>query len=241
MTQGHILSPSAFRTLQRHLAEARQEIRNLKARLPGAKRHYGGHGRSRSTAIAVYNDAQETIPAYAIMRIAGSHDTHRYIVVGKPNSNFMALYIVNGSRPIPYPGTGYGRFLVGDDSFAARYALYNSANTPLGGESWSPVPDSWLLHKNGPGFVILGGADGTKVSVLQYIPQEILIKNTSGSSRAANTGPHEYEVWGGASGSESDSGFRVQCYNKMSVAFGDGKFGFAAVVNGQGYAVRIQA
>lgn len=196
----------------------------------------------QQNGIPFLNASGETAPAYAVMKItdqfAATPTTPFGLEIGKPDSDFMALYLVNGPDPVVDNQIGTGFFHMGD--MPEQHALYNNAITPLGGESWSPIPGSWLLHKNGPGFAILGGPDGTKVNVLQYIPQEILIKN-AGASRSANTGPHEYEVWGGTAGSESDSGFRVQAYNKMSEAFGSGKFGFAAIVNGQGYAIRIQA
>lgn len=192
--------------------------------------------------IPFVNASGETAPAYAVMKItdhfAATSTAPFMLEIGKPDTDFMALYLVNGPDPIANNAVGpAGFFYTGDGP--EQYALYNTAATPLGGESWSPKPASWLLHKNGPGFAILGGPDGTKVNVLQYIPQEIFIKNT-GASRSANTGPHEYEVWIGTAGSESDSGFRVQAYNRMSVSFGSGKFGFAAIVNGQGYAIRMQ-
>lgn len=191
--------------------------------------------------IPFVNASGETAPAFAIMKItdqfAATSTTPFGLEIGKPDNDFMALYLVNGPDPVADNdiGTGYLYMDGGPD----QWALYNNAITPLGGESWSPVPGSWLLHKNGPGFAILGGPDGTKVQVLQYIPQEILVKNNTGSPIAAGSSG-VFDVYGGTAGSESDSGFNVTAYNRSSVDFGTGKFGFVGIVNGQGYAVRHQ-
>lgn len=186
--------------------------------------------------IPFRNDAEEDVPAYAIMKITDSiaKDDHQpfALVIGKPDENWAGLYLVNGPRAIASGFYGTGYFYMGD--YPEQYALYNTALTPLPGESWSPVPDSWLLHKNGPGFFILGGADGTKVNVIQKIPGQILVKNDTGSPIGAG-GTGTVAVFGGPSGSESDSGFNIPIYNRSSVSWANGKYGFVEIVNGQAY------
>lgn len=233
-----VLSEKDYLTLKRHLREVEHENTNLKRRKAGRSPRHNGGARVAKPGVRFYNDSGGTIPAYGIMRITGS-DSNGFIKVSKPNTAFMAIYLVNGPDEVGYQAYSRGSFLMGDTaSMFDRMALYNTSATPLAGESWGVKNDSWLLHKHGPGFVILGGADGTKVSVLQYIPLEVLVKRTAGSLAADGSG--EFEVHGGASGSESDFGQRVTARNKMSVAFGDEKYGAVGLLNGQGYAVRFQ-
>jgi len=186
--------------------------------------------------IPFLNDSGETAPAYAVMKItddiAKAAGQPFSLVIDKADNNWSGLYLVNGPRAIADGGTGTGYFYTGD--YPDQLALYNSANTPAPGEQWSPVPDSWLLHKNGPGFFILGGADGTKVNIIQRIPGQILVKNDSGGAIAGG-GTGTVAVFGGAAGSESDSGFNVSVYNRSSVSWASNKYGFVEVVNGQAY------
>lgn len=232
-----VLSERDYLTLKAHLKEAQQEIRNLKSRIAGISRKHRG-ARVAKQGVRFYNDSGETIPAYGVMRITGS-STSGYLTVSKPNTSFNALYLVNGPRTVAYQAYSRGSFLMGDSaSMLDRRALYNTAATPLAGESWGVINNSWLLHQHGPGFGILGGPDGTTVSVIQIPPAEILVKRTAGSLAAGSSG--EFEVHVGVSGSESDSGQRVTALNKMSVAFGDEKYGAVGIMNGQTYAVRFQ-
>lgn len=232
-----VLSDRDYETLKRHLQEAQQECSNLKRRIAGQRKNHGG-ARVGKPGVRFYNDSGETIPAYGIMRITGA-STDGFMTVSKPSSAFQALYLVNGPDDVAYQSFSRGSFLMGDSaSMFDRRALYNTAATPAVGESWGVVSNSWVLHQHGPGFGILGGADGTTVAVIQVYPAEILVKRTAGSLAANGSG--EFEVWGGTAGSEADSGQRITAYNKMSVAFGDEKFGAVGIMNGQGYAVRFQ-
>lgn len=235
-----VLSERDYHTLKRHLKDVQQECSNLKRRIAGQRRNYGGAPRSGKKGIRFYNDSGETIPAYGIMRITGSN-TKGFVTVSKPNTAFQALYLVNGGWDVAYQSTGRGSFLMGDTtSLFDRYARYDTGDTPLAGESWGVVNNSWELHKHGPGFGIIGSPDTEKgiVPVIQIYPTEILVKRTAGSLAANSSG--EFEVHGGVAGSESDSGQRVTAHNKMSVAFGDEKYGAVGIMNGQGYAVRFQ-
>lgn len=187
--------------------------------------------------IPFLNDSGEVAPAYAVMKI--SDDIPKDVgqpfslKIIKPNNDWAGLYLVNGSRAIASGRIGSGYFHTGD--YPEQPALYNTATTPLPGEQWSPVPGSWYLNKNGPGFFILGGADGTKVNIIQRIPGQILVKNDTGSAIAAGGGPTSVAVWGGVAGSESDSEFNISVFNRSSVSWANGKYGFAEIVNGQAY------
>lgn len=234
-----VLSERDYETLKRNLKDAQQECSNLKRRIAGQRRNHGG-ARVGKPGVRFYNDSGETIPAYGIMRMTGDSTGKGWIVVSKPNTEFKALYLVNGPDDVAYQSDSRGSFLMGDTaSMWDRKALYSTAATPAMGQSWGVISNSWLLHQHGPGFLILGDADGTTVSVMQYIPLEILVKRTAGNLSAGS--PGEFELHGGVAGSEADSGQRVTALNKMSVAFGDEKYGAVGLMNGQGYAVRFQS
>lgn len=234
-----VLSEKDYLTLKRHLREVEHENTNLKRRKAGRSPRHNGGARVAKPGVRFYNDSGGTIPAYGIMRLTGDSTNKGWLVVSKPNSDFYALYLVNGPDEVGYRADARGSFLMGDTaSMWDRKALYNDAATPGVGQSWGVKNNSWELHQHGPGFIILGDADGTKVSVMQYIPLEVLVKRTAGSLAADGSG--EFEVHGGASGSESDFGQRVTARNKMSVAFGDEKYGAVGLLNGQPYAVRFQ-
>jgi hypothetical protein len=47
------------------------------------------------------------------------------------------------------------------------YVAYDTSDgTPAAGESWGPVPDSYLVRKGFPGFLIVGAGDGTKAKAV---------------------------------------------------------------------------
>ena len=108
------------------------------------------------------NDASETIPAHAVMRVTGMVEVDgEYIyTVAKLNSSFAPDYLVNGPDELTYTSGstcyGWGTWLWHSD-----YALYNTASTPAYNEIWGPESGTWRLKKNCPGFRIKGGTRGT--------------------------------------------------------------------------------
>jgi len=69
------------------------------------------------------------------------------------------------------------------------------------------------------------------------LPNTGIIKNSSGSSIAANT-PGAFTLQKGTMGSESTAGFNtIQMRNRGSIAFADGKIGQFQILNGQYYAM----
>jgi hypothetical protein len=192
--------------------------------------------------IPFRNDSAETAPAYAVMRITGSstltETTPFYMKIGKPNTAFQGLYLINGPDEVESNGYGRGYFHLTENDW--NYAQYNTANTPATGESWGVINDSWKLHKYGPGFFILGGplSGFGFVNVLQYPPAEVLVKNTGSSILAGSSGT--VEVWGGTPLSETGSGQTMTGYNRTSIAFGASKFGAAGFMNGHPYIVPFQ-
>lgn len=70
---------------------------------------------------------------------------------------------------------------------------------------------------------------------IRGVTGEILVKNDTGSDIASGSSG-TFKVFSGTPGSESDTGQTITAYNKSSVAFKNGKFGAASVLNGYAYA-----
>src|SRR5688500_15942732 len=106
----------------------------------------------RKPWVRIRNQANEDIPPFAVLRIAGATQSEGEIVytVAKPNTTFYRWYLVNGPVALPYGADhadGWGTFLT-----AGGYVLYDSADTPSLGESWGPQNGSWELKKYRYGF-----------------------------------------------------------------------------------------
>lgn len=224
------------------------------ARIAAAVRAYeGSHGRSlfnrtairekNYSRIAFRNDNASTAPAYGVLRVTGTTvvDLFPYLTVDKPDSTYRWLYLVNGPEDVVTNGFGWGTWL-----WHGGPALYDTGSgTPAYGQEWGPTASSWKLQKFAPGFFTFGANDtatsGSEFThSMQLPPGEILVKNATGGDYAASHGGDTYQVWGGASGSEADTGLTVTAYNKMSIAFKAGKFGSVGRLNGQNYAVTWQ-
>jgi hypothetical protein len=105
------------------------------------------------------NDAEEEIPAFAVMRVTGIETTggRATATVAKPSSTFQRLYLVNGAVKVASGKFGEGSWLS-----EANYVLYNaSSGTPAYGESWGPKNGQWSLEEYRYGFTILGGNTGS--------------------------------------------------------------------------------
>jgi hypothetical protein len=103
------------------------------------------------------NDSGETAPAYGVLRVTGTYDDDGVIIytIGKPDTSFARLYLVNGPNDVVDDGFGWGTWL-----WHADWVLYDDANTPAFGEEWGPQASSWELKKYRYGFTIWGGATG---------------------------------------------------------------------------------
>jgi len=231
----YVLGDRNYDQLRRHMQQVDQELVNVKNKISGSSRRWARGGSSLAPLYTqFYNDSGEAAPSHAAMRITGA-DTRGYVTISKPNTTFQALYLINCGKEVPYEGKGYGSFIITDTPcWNDRLVLYNNANTPAAGECWGVTPSTWVIAKNGPGFAILGGYDGASVAAIQIPPGQILVYNDSGGAIAA-AGSGTVSVYGGAAGSESDSGFNISVYNRSSVSWPSNKFGFAEIVNGQAY------
>jgi hypothetical protein len=161
--------------------------------------------------IPFRNDSAETAPAYAVMRITNSSaltaTSPFFLTIAKPDSTLYGLYLINGPDEVANNGFGRGHFHLQEGEW--NYARYfTGGSAPSTGESWGVTDGQWYLRQHGPGFLILGGplAGNGFVNVLQYTLPHVLGK-TDASVLGGNT--VTVSVWGGASGSEADSGLNI--------------------------------
>lgn len=109
--------------------------------------------------LAVQNDTSEAVPAFAAMRVTGEQADGAF-TVDKPNRDGQTDLLFNGPLDIPagLAGQGYREL--------PASALYEPGDgAPAAGEVWGAQAGNWRLRKGRPGFVVLGGADGTTVDV----------------------------------------------------------------------------
>jgi hypothetical protein len=123
------------------------------------------HFTQTPSGIGFRNDAGETIPAFAVMKITGevTVDSAKLYTVAKPDSTFARLYLVNG------PDTVTTSQLYGTGSFVntADRVLYDSGDgTPAAGQVWGPYPSQWSLKRHMYGFRVQGDSDSTATTVL---------------------------------------------------------------------------
>jgi len=186
------------------------------------------------------NDYAGTIPHGGVCEVAEpvTLDATQAYPVTRPTTTFKRLYLVNTGEDVPDDGYGWGSWLLGH----ADEVLYDDADTPAIGETWGPQSGSFELKKYRHGFNIWGNPTGGSTDLViaqQCWDREILIKNDTGSAIAVNSSG-TFKIFTGAAGSEADSGQTLTAYNKTSVSFANGKFGSAAYIHGQWYAVPWQ-
>lgn len=158
------------------------------------------------------NDSGETAPAYGVLRVTGTYDDDGVIIytIGKPDTSFARLYLVNGPNDVADDGFGWGTWL-----WHADWVLYDDGNTPAYGEEWGPSNASWKVAKNRPGFYIWGGATGGTrdiVKASQKFAETVLGKADAAIDNATSG---TVRVYIGTPGSETDSGLTISsAYNK---------------------------
>lgn len=150
-------------------------------------------------AVPFYNGIPgETIPAYGVMSVIGTveKDGLKYLDVDKPSTTFRRIYAVNGATDVAYQQTG-GCYLSG-----TRKVLYD-AGTPAAGEGWGPKAGQFSLTANYPRVANVMGIDDSTSKILRADigPIDILIGKLAGALAQGSTAT--FNVWGGASGSET--------------------------------------
>jgi hypothetical protein len=182
--------------------------------------------------IRVRNGESEDIPPFACMRITGCEevDGQPVYTVGKPNSDFKRLYLVNGPFVI---GTG------SEDEGRASYltnggrVLYESG-TPALGESWGPASGQWGLSKWRYGFTIIGDdttqAGNSSIVAQQFAVNSVLCKADEDIASGGSSGT--VSVY---DGNQADTGSNLAVTNRTGVDFDSGKWGHAMWLGGTWY------
>lgn len=160
-----VLTRQAFLELRREVLQLRRLYANAKTlgstgQTPRSHQSVWGQSRQR---IKFRNDSGEEVPAYAVMRITGAN-SDGYLTIGKPNTTFSRVYLVNTDRTVSVDGYGYGTFLTSEHFNQLDSKVLYESGTPAYGESWGPANGQWSLKKWRYGFTILGGNDTTALT-----------------------------------------------------------------------------
>ena len=156
------------------------------------------------------NDASETVPGFAVLRVVGVMQLEGQAVlrVEQPNGTYERLYYVNG--PVPVALGEYGVCCAGQPAFVA----YDTGSTPATGESWGAKDGEWKLFPHRPGFTLLGDAiddDGpARVLVRQ---QEVTTLAGKLEASLSPGGSVTVSLWCAEPGSEVDSGLDVTAHD----------------------------
>lgn len=104
------------------------------------------------------NDAGETIPPFACMRVTGATTANgqRVYTVAKPNGS-GTVHMINGPTQVTVAQL-YG---AGSLETPATVLYNTSSGTPAHGETWGPKGGQWSLEKGYAGYTIIGGNLGS--------------------------------------------------------------------------------
>ena len=108
------------------------------------------------------NQAGETAPAFAILRITGV-STDGEFQISKPNTyGSQYLHAINGPHAVPDTKKG-GCSL----TWPAWIAYATADGTPAFGEEWGPINNDWELRKRSGGFQVVGLPTSGRVLAVQ--------------------------------------------------------------------------
>jgi hypothetical protein len=159
--------------------------------------------------IPFRNDSNETIPAYAAMRVTGVVTTMSIpvITVAKPSSTFQGLYLINGPLPVASSGElpAFGTW-----ADQAGFVLYDDANTPALGEEWGPYDGSWEIKKYRYGFTILGAAASGIVGVVQRQVDKVYGQTDAAINKGSSGTVSVYD------GNNADTSHNITAINRFA-------------------------
>lgn len=129
----------------------------------------------------VSNDSGEIVPSFGILDITG---TSSDLLVGAKPTAFGATFpiAINGPQPIAVGGVGECTL-----DFPC-WVAFDTGDTPANGEQYGPVSGQFTAKLRSPGFVIIGGQDGTNVLVDRAPTMQVLFENDSGTVAQDATG-----------------------------------------------------
>lgn len=136
--------------------------------------------------IELENVGSSTIPPFGVVEIVESYRPERtglvpgdgptVVKVKRPTIDSLPHFYVNGPTAIPEGKRGKP----GTNDFPCL-ALYNQQFTPVSGEMWGTVKDSFLLGKGRQGAAIVGDADNS-LGLVRVNRAERLLRISPGQS-----------------------------------------------------------
>lgn len=163
--------------------------------------------------VRFHNDSGEAIPPFAVMRITGVNSSGAApwrVKVGKPNTTFYNVYLVNSANRCAVSDNSWGTYL-----FDSDYVLCDSTYTPTVGQEWGPTSGSWSLVRHRPGFLIDGGPAGSGATYRAVAKQRIvcdLFGKPDGDISQDATGTVSVWTRAASSGTYEDSGYNVTAF-----------------------------
>lgn len=165
-----------------------------------------GGSSSTPQGIPFVNNANATIPPYAVMWNAGNgivvDSGTAYVDCRKPATTFDIHWLVNGSTPLPYtaPNTDFSRgFWRFEDSGPVAVDASLSGQVQVG-DRLGVAPGSWYLQKDRPGFIALGPTR-TQDGVLVVDCRQRAVDTVFGKAyadatqNAAGTTSIDFKIW----------------------------------------------
>lgn len=122
----------------------------------------------------IYNLADEEIPAFGVVQIAGAAERRGQVAIDaiKPDGEIRpSMYLINGPTPLPPQRLGLANV-----PLVATWAFYQIVGeTADFDQDWGPFPGSWKLDKRGTGFQILGNPEKERVLVRMQIGPQLFM------------------------------------------------------------------
>ncbi len=174
------------------------------------------------------NVSGETMPKGGIVAIVDEEVNDDVVTYhgDKPSTTFKKLYMVAAGD---IADTATGEFYP-----PGKLATILCDTAPGLHDTYGPTASSWTATRGNPEIGRVAGViDTTYAKAIIKVPEILLIKNTTGSSIAANSSGN-FTIQNASLG---DAGFDdLSMSNRGSVAFADGKFGSGVLINGNWYA-----
>ncbi len=106
--------------------------------------------------VPVINMTEEAVPPFGLMEMIDVTEDLGLAEIQQPSGGDVSRLVVNGSAAIPSRGKGTG-YRAWPTKIAYQPDNENAAD-PRPAEVWGPRRGSWFLHRDRPGFRIVGGA-----------------------------------------------------------------------------------
>lgn len=111
--------------------------------------------------VSIKNESGEVIPAYAAIQVTGTtllNGVNVFTVTKWDGGDSADVIWFNSETDVAIGATG-AAFI----PMVPHWVLYDDANEPAFQEEWGVEENTFKLHKDGSGFIIMGAANGTRV------------------------------------------------------------------------------